>query len=260
LEEYVNLWFIYIQVGTKAKTKIEMIEQIQKRIEKLNEVGQSSFNGNDYSFGFNTWRSGTLTLIRRILPNEKELIEQLQNINLRRVDLEKTDATAYNLEGCKNEAKEILQILIETIDQPSLQRDNPDDFWELLHPRVVQLSKKRFENGLFADAISACLREINMIIKEHVRQAIGQEIDGAPLMTRAFSANNPIIQLADLSNESGRNIQLGYMKIFEGAMIGIRNPKAHANLYPDFNKSLHLLFISSFMFIKLQESGIINEE
>ena len=78
-------------------------------------------------------------------------------------------------------------------------------------------------------------------------------------MTRAFSANNPIIEFGDLTTENGRNIQLGYMKIFEGAMIGIRNPKAHANLYPDENKSIHFLFLASFMFIKLQEAGIINE-
>lgn len=43
-------------------------------------------------------------------------------------------------------------------------------------------------------------------------------------MARSFSANNPIIEFRDLTTESGRNIQLGYMKIFEGAMIGIRKP------------------------------------
>jgi len=29
---------------------------------------------------------------------------------------------------------------------------------------------------------------------------------------------------------AGRNIQRGYMQIFAGAMIGIRNPKAHKNI------------------------------
>lgn len=239
-----------------------MIEQIQARIERLNDVGQQSFNGTDYSFGFNTWRGATLTLLSRLLPQERELIEQIQNINLHRVDFNRTDALAYNLEACKNEAREILQILIETMQQPNneAQMDNNLDFWNLLHPRVIQLAKIRFENGHYADAVSACLREINTIVKEIVRQAINQELDGAPLMTRALSANNPIIEFGDLTTESGRNIQLGYMKIFEGAMIGIRNPKAHANLYPDMNKSIHLLFIASFMFVKLQEAGYINEE
>ncbi len=239
-----------------------MIEQLQSRIERLSDVGQQSFNGTDYSFGFNTWKNGTITLLRRLLPQEQRLIEQIQSINLHRVDVHRTDSTAYNLEACKNEAREIIQILIDALNQPDTdtQIENNQNFWNLLHPRVIQLARPRFENGHYADAVSACLREINTMIKEHVRQAIHQELDGAALMTRAFSANNPIIEFGDLTTENGRNIQLGYMKIFEGAMIGIRNPKAHANLYPDLNKSIHLLFIASFMFIKLQEAGLINEE
>lgn len=63
-----------------------------------------------------------------------------------------------------------------------------------------------------------------------------------------------------MSTESGRNIQLGYMKIFEGAMIGVRNPKAHANLYLDKKTAIHLLFLASFMFDKLQNAGLLNEE
>lgn len=239
-----------------------MIEQIKNRIDRLNGVGQHAFNGTDYSFGFNTWRSGTLTLLRRLFPKETELIEQIQNIDLRRVNHKLTDAQAYNLEACKNEAKEILEILIETLEAApgAIQNNNESDFWNLLHPRVIMLAKSRFENKLYADAVSACLREINTIVKEYVRSAINQELDGAPLMTRAFSANNPVIQFGDLTTESGRNIQLGYMKIYEGAMIGVRNPKAHANLYPDENKAIHFLFLASFMFLKLQETGVLNEE
>lgn len=136
--------------------------------------------------------------------------------------------------------------------------ERTNNFWSLLHPKVIQLAKPRFENELYADSVLACLREINSIVKNYVKQAISQELDGASLMTRAFSVSNPLIKFADLTTENGRNIQLGYMKIFEGAMVGIRNPKAHVNLYPDKNKSIHLLFIASFMFIKLQEAGVIH--
>lgn len=239
-----------------------MIEQLQARIDRLNDVGQHAFNGTDYSFGFNTWRSGTITLLRRLLPKEQELIEQIQNIDLRRVNVNKTDSSGYNLEACKNEAREILQMIIQTLNRPNNDNDmeNSQDFWTLLHPRVIQLAKLRFEDGFYADSVLACLREINTIVKNHVKQTINQELDGASLMTRAFSVQDPVIPFADLTTENGGNIQLGYMKIFEGAMIGIRNPKAHENLYPDKNKSIHLLFIASFMFIKLQETGLLNEE
>lgn len=235
-----------------------MIAKLKSRIDKLNEVGEHAFNGTDYTFGFKTWQGGTLTLLRRLFPDDKELIKQIERIEVRRVNVHRTDSSAYNLEACKNEAKEVLEMLIDTTEEPEKATNKQDfNFWSLLHPRVVDLAKTRFENGLYADSVSACLREINMIVKEHVRNAINQELDGAGLMTRAFSANNPIIQFGDLTTENGRNIQLGYMKIFEGAMIGIRNPKAHENMYPDGNKAIHFLFLSSFMFMKLQETGVI---
>lgn len=238
-----------------------MIEKIQQRIEKLNDIGQQSFNGNDYSFGFNTWQAGTITLLTKLFRNEQNIINQIQDINLRKVSIEKTDASAYNIEACKAEAKEILNVLMDSIpkEQDNSQTVNVD-FWELLHPRVKNLAKTRFDNELYADSVSVCLREINLIVKNFVRNAINQELDGAPLMTRAFSANAPLISFADLTTENGRNIQLGYMKIFEGAMIGIRNPKAHINMHPDRSKAVHLLFLSSFMFVKLQEAGITISE
>lgn len=131
-----------------------------------------------------------------------------------------------------------------------------ENFWELLDPKVIELARGRFENEQYADSISACLRELNTIIKNHVKNQINEELDGATLMTRAFSVNNPIIQFANTNTDTGRSIQLGYMKIYEGSMIGIRNPKAHENMYPDRNKTIHLLFNASFLFLKIREAGI----
>lgn len=132
--------------------------------------------------------------------------------------------------------------------------------WDLLHPKVTELAKERFESGFFADSVSVCLREINTIIKEYVRLRINEELDGVPLLERAFSIRNPIIAFANLENESGRNIHKGYKKIFEGVFLGVRNPKAHENLNPDENKTKHLLFLVSFMFLKLEEIGLLNNE
>lgn len=132
-----------------------------------------------------------------------------------------------------------------------------EGFWEYLHPKVYELAKQRFENGEFSDAVLACLREANHIIKKYTLSKTGHELDGAALMTRTFSVNNPVIQFADISTENGRNIQQGYMKIFEGVIIGIRNPKSHENMYPDKVKTIHFLYQASFIFLKLDEFGVI---
>lgn len=130
-------------------------------------------------------------------------------------------------------------------------------FWNFIHPKIRMIAKIKFENEFYADAVETALKEINNIIKIEYKKISNEELDGAKLMQKVFSVNNPIFQFADISTETGRNIQQGYMNIFSDAMIGIRNPKAHNNLNPDKLKSIHLLQISSFMMLKIEELGLI---
>jgi uncharacterized protein (TIGR02391 family) len=125
--------------------------------------------------------------------------------------------------------------------------------WNLLHPTVVKLAKPRFESGHYADAAEAVFKEINETVRKLVKNQTGKEYDGANLMQCAFSVSNPILKLDDLGNETGRNIQVGYLQIFSGAMTGIRNPKAHANIEIDATRSIHFLFLASLLFFKIDE-------
>ena len=43
------------------------------------------------------------------------------------------------------------------------------------------------------------------------------------------------------------------MQIMTGAMIGIRNPKAHGNLSPAGSKALHLICLASLLMHKIDE-------
>jgi uncharacterized protein (TIGR02391 family) len=126
-------------------------------------------------------------------------------------------------------------------------------FWDLVHPRIKTISKPRFDAGFYGDSVESAFKEVNNVVKKLVFGIDGREIDRARLMTSAFSLNNPIIRLSDLSNESERNIQQGYMQIFAGAMTGIRNPKAHANLNPDRPRTIHLLMLASLLMTKVDE-------
>jgi uncharacterized protein (TIGR02391 family) len=131
----------------------------------------------------------------------------------------------------------------------------PRGFWDFVHPEVARISKSRFESGHYADSVEAAMKEVNVIVKKKVRDAIHQELDGAPLMERAFSINNPVIKLEDdLTTDTGKNIQLGYMRLFAGAMIGVRNPKAHENVVIDANRAMHFLFLASLLLYKIDEA------
>ncbi len=127
------------------------------------------------------------------------------------------------------------------------------DFWGDIHPKIVAVAKVRYESNHFADAVEAALKEINSTMKDIVKRKTGNEFDGASLMRTALSPKAPIICLDDLSTDTGRNIQEGYMEIFAGAMIGIRNPKAHENLNITENRAKHFLYLASLLMHKIDE-------
>jgi uncharacterized protein (TIGR02391 family) len=146
------------------------------------------------------------------------------------------------------EARRLLAISnIETPPSPTQW------FWQFVHPRVSALARPRFEAGFFGDAVEASFKEVNESVKRIVREVDGRDLDGASLMTTAFSPQNPLIRLTELVTETDRNIQQGFMQILAGSMIGIRNPKAHGNLNPDSTKALHLISLASLLMHKVDE-------
>lgn len=115
------------------------------------------------------------------------------------------------------------------------------DFWSLVNAKIQKVSRRKFETGFYADAIESALKEINTTVKKIVKNKTGDELDGAKLMQKAFSVQNPVIELDDLTTDSGRNVQSGFNQIFGGVMTGIRNPKAHENLDSDIDETVRLL-------------------
>jgi len=72
-------------------------------------------------------------------------------------------------------------------------------------------------------------------VNNRVKEMTGLNADGNDLMARAFGDDrdpNPPIRLADVSKETGRNIQSGFKFIFMGCVRGIRNPDAHELFEP----------------------------
>jgi uncharacterized protein (TIGR02391 family) len=139
--------------------------------------------------------------------------------------------------------------------------------WNELHPKVVELCRQRFENEFYADCILTALRAINARLKVYVLGKTGIEYDGVDLMRKAFGFNynretrnverKPIVLLVDnLDSETSRNLQEGYMNIFAGSFIAFRNTKAHENMNPTRNRTIHMLYLCSLLIFKLDESNM----
>lgn len=149
-----------------------------------------------------------------------------------------------------------IESLEELVSDDTPKRKNDDSIWELIHPLIGKLCKKKFEDKHFADSVETAMKAVNERVKNHFKKQSGKELDGTPLMQQAFTVNSPVIVLADQSTLSGKDEQQGYMNIFAGAMQGIRNPKAHANLDIDSKRALHLLFTASLLMYKLDDANV----
>ena len=62
--------------------------------------------------------------------------------------------------------------------------------------------------------------------------------------------------LGDISTETGRNTQQGYMEMYAGAIMGIRNPQAHNNQSVSKSSAIRKLHFASMLMFKLEHELI----
>lgn len=131
------------------------------------------------------------------------------------------------------------------------------DVWSLIHPRIKKIAESRFQSGHHADAVEAALKEVNARVKKAWTDSGKPERDGPDLMFNAFDVQNPVIRFGDTRSQSGKSIQEGYKHLFAGAIMGIRNPKAHENLTIPEHRALQFLILASLLMEKLDEAETI---
>jgi uncharacterized protein (TIGR02391 family) len=119
---------------------------------------------------------------------------------------------------------ELVGILREAIHKIRAEVATPVvDFESLLHPVVRDQAYAQFATGHYRDAVFNAI----VAVFDSLRDRTGLAIDGAALATESFSLKQPRLAIADLTTESGRSDQLGFMQILQGAYSSVRNPKAH---------------------------------
>lgn len=125
--------------------------------------------------------------------------------------------------------------------------------WQYIHPDIELVSKQKFLDGHYADAVESAFKEVNKRIK-YIYQTFNPndiKLDGAPLMQNVFSSTSPKLLLCEQKTESGQNIQKGYRMIFEGSMTAIRNQTAHDNIKMTPNISFQKIMLASLLMSRL---------
>jgi uncharacterized protein (TIGR02391 family) len=64
-------------------------------------------------------------------------------------------------------------------------------------------------------------------------------------MEKAFSPKSPVLRLNDLKDKSDEDEQRGFMMLFSGAIVALRNPRAHKLIEDEAERALEFIaFVS----------------
>jgi uncharacterized protein (TIGR02391 family) len=119
-----------------------------------------------------------------------------------------------------------------------------------LHPDIKSVSKKLFDGGHYRQSILDTYIHIISSIK--IKSGC-HDLDGAQLIQTAFSVKNPIIKVSEDADE-----QLGTMWLFLGAVMAVRNVRAHnIKKSENFSETLEWLCFASALLRILDKSSVL---
>lgn len=120
-----------------------------------------------------------------------------------------------------------------------------------LHPRIADVAGDLFQDGYHWEAVFAASKALVNYVKERSSQ---HQLDGAPLMRTVFSPNNPILSFNNLVDQTDRDEQEGMMHLFEGVVLGIRNPGGHSFPEGPEQRAVEYLSLISLLAYRTQEA------
>lgn len=99
-----------------------------------------------------------------------------------------------------------------------------------IHPEIERASGDLFRDGHYSSAVERACVVLDSMVK--IRSG-KDDLSGRSLMNHVFSPKNPLLRFNELSNETDRSEQEGMMYLYTGAMLAIRNPRAHQIIEDD---------------------------
>lgn len=123
---------------------------------------------------------------------------------------------------------------------------------EALHPKIREAAGSLFATGHYSEAIFAAFKAVEIRVREVSRL----EGFGRDLMARALGGDSPPIRIATSQDQTGKAEQDGFKFLFMGAMLGIRDPKAHGDVQQtDPQRTLEYLAFASLLMRRLDDSA-----
>ena len=126
--------------------------------------------------------------------------------------------------------------------------ENRDVHVEVLNYCRAELLDENYFHAVF---------EATKGVAERIRSLSGLTLDGAELVNKTFSIQNPIVTLGPLATESEKSEHKGFANLLIGLFGAVRNPLAHApkTVWPMSEQdALDILTLVSFVHRKLDQA------
>lgn len=91
-------------------------------------------------------------------------------------------------------------------------------------PEIESVSRDLFASGHYSLAVQESYKAVEKCVQQK-SSIIG--MSGTQLMQHVFSTTSPKLHWTDRKTASEQDEQKGYLQLYAGAMLGIRNPVTH---------------------------------
>lgn len=132
--------------------------------------------------------------------------------------------------------------------------------WRHLHEKMRDRIRSYYENRQYGQAAD----EGTKIYCEFIRKMTGLNEDGTELTGKSFGGDAPCIRVANISSETGLNMQKGQEALSRGLILGFRNPISHApmdSVVPTtFSEldCLNILSLISYLLARLDTANVVS--
>ena len=257
-------------------------EMVNRYLSEVNSLLEKSYKeGNDKMEGLITrlehfiaftfpHGKERLANFRRSMPfrisvgNRKETEEEKQKWYIQRLKAVKDNLIAYKEElqsiPLEKETKSTTKTEVKNFDEKKLANKLYYDI--ITHPLIRQASEEHFKNEAYRNAVLDAMIRLEEMIKEKAsfpRDNKGKELSGVALMHKVFDPDKPILNWCKGARQIERDELEGYKHIFAGAMLGIRDPKAHAIFRINPMRALKLLTLAVLLAELVDASRFINQ-
>lgn len=91
-------------------------------------------------------------------------------------------------------------------------------------PEILGVSRDLFDSGHYNIAVHEAFKAVDHYIQGKVSE---HQLSGNSLMDQVFSPTSPKLVWSKRKTRTQKDQQMGYHRLFSGAMLGIRNPTGH---------------------------------